>query len=140
MEIGTDDIENGMLLIGSHIDSPRLDIKQNPLYENGGMAYLDTHYYGGIKKYQWVASPMAIHGVIVKTDGTTVQINIGEKPEDPVVGVTDILVHLSAKQMDKKGSVVVEGEALDLLVGSQPMDKKKMKRKKIRSKLMCYSC
>ena len=124
MEIGTDDIENGMLLIGSHIDSPRLDIKQNPLYENGGMAYLDTHYYGGIKKYQWVASPMAIHGVIVKTDGTTVQINIGEKPEDPVVGVTDILVHLSAKQMDKKGSVVVEGEALDLLVGSQPMDKK----------------
>ena len=124
MEIGTDDIENGMLLIGSHIDSPRLDIKQNPLYENGGMAYLDTHYYGGIKKYQWVASPMAIHGVIVKTDGTTVQINIGEKPEDPVVGVTDILVHLSAKQMEKKGSVVVEGEALDLLVGSQPMDKK----------------
>ena len=102
MEIGTDDIENGMLLIGSHIDSPRLDIKQNPLYENGGMAYLDTHYYGGIKKYQWVASPMAIHGVIVKTDGTTVQINIGEKPEDPVVGVTDILVHLSAKQMEKK--------------------------------------
>ena len=99
-------------------------IIQNPLYENGGMAYLDTHYYGGIKKYQWVASPMAIHGVIVKTDGTTVQINIGEKPEDPVVGVTDILVHLSAKQMEKKGSVVVEGEALDLLVGSQPMDKK----------------
>ena len=113
-----------MLLIGSHIDSPRLDIKQNPLYENGGMAYLDTHYYGGLKKYPGVASPMAIHGVIVKTDGTTVQINIGEKPEDPVVGVTDILVHLSAKQMDKKGSVVVEGEALDLLVGSQPMDKK----------------
>lgn len=124
MEIGTDDIENGMLLIGSHIDSPRLDIKQNPLYENGGMAYLDTHYYGGIKKYQWVASPMAIHGVIVKTDGTTVQVNIGEKPEDPVVGVTDILVHLSAKQMEKKGSVVIEGEALDLLVGSQPIDKK----------------
>ena len=124
MEIGTDDIENGMLLIGSHIDSPRLDIKQNPLYENGGMAYLDTHYYGGIKKYQWVASPMAIHGVIVKTDGTTVQVNIGEKPEDPVVGVTDILVHLSAKQMEKKGSVVIEGEDLDLLVGSQPIDKK----------------
>lgn len=124
MEIGTDDIENGMLLIGSHIDSPRLDIKQNPLYENGDMAYLDTHYYGGIKKYQWVASPMAIHGVIVKTDGTTVQVNIGEKPEDPVVGVTDILVHLSAKQMEKKGSVVIEGEALDLLVGSQPIDKK----------------
>lgn len=122
MEIGTDDIENGMLLVGSHIDSPRLDIKQNPLYENSGMAYLDTHYYGGIKKYQWVASPMALHGVVVKPDGTCVEISIGEKPEDPVVGVTDILVHLSANQMEKKGSVVIEGEALDLLVGCQPID------------------
>ena len=122
--IGTKPLTEGMNILGAHVDSPRLDVKQNPLYESEGMAYLDTHYYGGIKKYQWVASPMAIHGVIVKTDGTTVQINIGEKPEDPVVGVTDILVHLSAKQMEKKGSVVVEGEALDLLVGSQPMDKK----------------
>ena len=122
--MGEEPLSNGMNILGAHIDSPRIDVKQNPLYESEGMAYLDTHYYGGIKKYQWVASPMAIHGVIVKTDGTTVQINIGEKPEDPVVGVTDILVHLSAKQMDKKGSVVVEGEALDLLVGSQPMDKK----------------
>ena len=123
-QIGRKPMTDGMNILGAHIDSPRLDVKQNPLYEDGGFAYLDTHYYGGIKKYQWVASPMAIHGVIVKTDGTTVQINIGEKPEDPVVGVTDILVHLSAKQMEKKGSVVVEGEALDLLVGSQPMDKK----------------
>mgnify|MGYP004713801657 CR=1 FL=1 len=122
--MGEEPLSNGMNILGAHIDSPRIDVKQNPLYETEGMAYLDTHYYGGIKKYQWVASPMAIHGVIVKTDGTTVQINIGEKPEDPVVGVTDILVHLSAKQMEKKGSVVVEGEALDLLVGSQPMDKK----------------
>ena len=122
--MGEEPLSNGMNILGAHIDSPRIDVKQNPLYESEGMAYLDTHYYGGIKKYQWVASPMAIHGVIVKTDGTTVQINIGEKPEDPVVGVTDILVHLSAKQMEKKGSVVVEGEALDLLVGSQPMDKK----------------
>lgn len=122
--MGEEPLSNGMNILGAHIDSPRIDVKQNPLYESEGMAYLDTHYYGGIKKYQWVASPMAIHGVIVKTDGTTVQINIGERPEDPVVGVTDILVHLSAKQMEKKGSVVVEGEALDLLVGSQPMDKK----------------
>lgn len=122
--MGEEPLSNGMNILGAHIDSPRIDVKQNPLYESEGMAYLDTHYYGGIKKYQWVASPMAIHGVIVKTDGTTVQINIGEKPEEPVVGVTDILVHLSAKQMEKKGSVVVEGEALDLLVGSQPMDKK----------------
>ena len=122
MEIGTDDIENGMLLIGSHIDSPRLDIKQNPLYENGGMAYLDTHYYGGIKKYQWVASPMAIHGVIVKTDGTTVQINIGEKPEDPVFGVSDLLIHLAGTQMEKKGAKVIEGEDLNVLVGSMPLE------------------
>ena len=122
--VGKKPMEEGMRILGAHVDSPRMDLKQNPFYEDPGLAMLDTHYYGGIKKYQWVASPMAIHGVIVKTDGTTVQINIGEKPEDPVVGVTDILVHLSAKQMEKKGSVVVEGEALDLLVGSQPMDKK----------------
>lgn len=122
MEIGEEDLEKGILFIGSHIDSPRLDIKQNPLYENSGMAYMDTHYYGGIKKYQWVASPMAIHGTVVKADGTSVDIAIGEKPEDPVVGVTDLLVHLSAQQLDKKGSVVIEGEALDLLVGTRPVD------------------
>ena len=122
MEIGTDDLEKGMLLVGSHIDSPRLDLKQKPLYENTGMAYLDTHYYGGIKKYQWVASPMAIHGTVVKKDGTALNIAIGEKPEDPVVGITDLLVHLSAKQMEKSASVVIEGEALDVLVGTRPLE------------------
>lgn len=122
MEIGSEPLEKGMLLIGSHIDSPRLDLKQKPLYEKNGMAYLDTHYYGGIKKYQWVASPMALHGTVVKTDGSTVQICVGENPEEPVVGVTDLLVHLSSKQLEKKGSIVVEGEALDLLVGSRPVD------------------
>ena len=124
MEIGSEPLEKGMLLIGSHIDSPRLDLKQKPLYEKNGMAYLDTHYYGGIKKYQWVASPMALHGTVVKTDGSTVQICVGENPEEPVVGVTDLLVHLSSKQLEKKGSTVVEGEALDLLVGSRPVDEK----------------
>lgn len=122
MEIGSEPLEKGMLLIGSHIDSPRLDLKQKPLYEKNGMAYLDTHYYGGIKKYQWVASPMALHGTVVKTDGSTVQICVGENPEEPVVGVTDLLVHLSSKQLEKKGSTVVEGEALDLLVGSRPVE------------------
>ena len=122
MEIGSEPLEKGMLLIGSHIDSPRLDLKQKPLYEKNGMAYLDTHYYGGIKKYQWVASPMALHGTVVKTDVSTVQICVGENPEEPVVGVTDLLVHLSSKQLEKKGSTVVEGEALDLLVGSRPVD------------------
>lgn len=122
MEIGEEDLEKGMLLVGSHMDSPRLDIKQNPLYEESGLAYLDTHYYGGVKKYQWVASPMALHGVVSKKDGTNIEIAIGEKPEDPVVGVTDLLIHLSGKQMEKPGSVVIEGEALDLLVGSRPVD------------------
>ena len=104
MQIGQESLEKGMNLIGSHIDSPRLDIKQNPVYENSGLAYLDTHYYGGIKKYQWVASPMALHGTVVRTDGTVLELSIGEKDEDPVVGITDLLVHLSGKQMDKKGS------------------------------------
>ncbi len=121
-EIGEEDLEKGMLLIGSHIDSPRLDIKQNPLYEESGMAYLDTHYYGGIKKYQWVASPMALHGTVVKKDGTCVNIAIGEKEDEPVIGVTDLLVHLSGKQLEKNGSVVIEGEALDVLVGTRPVD------------------
>ena len=121
MEIGTEDLEKGMLLVGSHIDSPRLDLKQNPLYENSGMAYLDTHYYGGIKKYQWVASPMALHGTIVKKDGTSVEISVGENADEPVVGITDLLVHLSAKQMEKSASLVIEGEALDVLVGTRPL-------------------
>ncbi|MFR3834121.1 MAG: aminopeptidase [Eubacterium sp.] len=120
--IGKEPLEKGMNILGAHVDSPRMDVKQNPLYENEGMAYLDTHYYGGIKKYQWVTLPLAIHGVIVKKDGTTVNVNIGEKPEDPVFCVTDLLIHLAANQMDKKAAKVVEGENLDILVGTIPLN------------------
>ena len=119
--IGETSIESGMNILGAHIDSPRLDIKQNPLYEETGLVLLDTHYYGGIKKYQWVALPLALHGVVAKKDGTVVNVNIGEDPADPVVYVTDLLIHLAGKQMEKKGSVVVEGENLDILVGSRPL-------------------
>ena len=119
--IGKIPMEQGMNILGAHIDSPRMDIKQNPLYESNNMAYLDTHYYGGIKKYQWVALPLALHGVVAKKDGTVVNVNIGEDPADPVVYVTDLLIHLAGKQMEKKGSVVVEGENLDILVGSRPL-------------------
>lgn len=119
--IGTDNLEEGMNILGAHIDSPRLDLKQNPLYEEGGMAYFDTHYYGGIKKYQWVTVPLAIHGVIVRKDGTKEMISIGEKDTDPIFAVTDLLVHLSSKQLEKKASVVVEGENLDILIGSKPL-------------------
>lgn len=120
--IGKEPLEKGMNILGAHVDSPRMDVKQNPLYENEGMAYLDTHYYGGIKKYQWVTLPLAIHGVIVKKDGTTVNVNIGEKPEDPVFCVTDLLIHLAANQMEKKAAKVVEGESLDILVGTIPLN------------------
>ena len=119
--MGEEPLSNGMNILGAHIDSPRIDVKQNPLYESEGMAYLDTHYYGGIKKYQWVALPLALHGVVAKKDGTVVNVNIGEDPADPVVYVTDLLIHLAGKQMEKKGSVVVEGENLDILVGSRPL-------------------
>ncbi len=118
--IGKEPIENGMNILGAHIDSPRLDIKQNPLYESEGLALLDTHYYGGIKKYQWVTLPLALHGVVVKKNGEKVYINIGEKDDDPVFGVTDILIHLAGKQMEKKAAKAVEGEKLDVLVGSMP--------------------
>lgn len=119
-QIGTRPLEEGMNILGAHIDSPRLDVKQNPLYEEGGFAYLDTHYYGGIKKYQWVALPLAIHGVVVKKDGTTVIINIGDKKEDPVFFISDLLIHLSAEQLEKKASKVIEGEALDIVIGNKP--------------------
>lgn len=119
--VGTEKIEKGINILGAHIDSPRLDLKQNPLYEDSELALLDTHYYGGVKKYQWVTLPLALHGVVVKKDGTRVPVNIGEKPEDPVFGVSDLLIHLSATQMEKKGNKVVEGEALDVLVGSMPL-------------------
>ena len=120
VQLGTEPIANGMNILGAHIDSPRLDIKQNPLYEAGGFALLDTHYYGGIKNYQWVTLPLALHGVVAKTDGTVVPVSIGEDAGDPVFCVTDLLPHLGRAQMEKKGAAVVEGEDLDLLVGNRP--------------------
>ena len=120
-EIGREPIENGLNILGAHIDSPRLDVKQNPLYEEGGLAYLDTHYYGGIKKYQFVTLPLAIHGVIVKKDGSTVILNVGEDEDDPVFFISDLLVHLSQEQLKKPAATVVEGEALDLIIGSKPV-------------------
>lgn len=122
-QMGEKPLEEGMNILGAHIDSPRLDVKQNPLYEEGEMAYLDTHYYGGIKKYQWVTLPLAIHGVVVKKSGETVTINLGEKEEDPVFCVTDLLIHLAGTQMEKKAAKVIEGEKLDLLIGSIPLEK-----------------
>ncbi|MBO5486860.1 MAG: aminopeptidase [Eubacterium sp.] len=120
-QIGRQPMEKGMAILGAHIDSPRMDIKQNPLYEDTELAYLDTHYYGGIKKYQWVTLPLAIHGVIVKHSGETVEVCIGEDEKDPVFCVTDLLIHLAHDRMEKKADVVIEGEALDILVGSQPL-------------------
>ena len=120
-QIGKQPMETGMNILGAHIDSPRLDVKQNPLYEDGGFAYLDTHYYGGVKKYQWVTLPLAIHGVVVKKDGTTVELNIGENEDDPVFFVSDLLIHLAAQQLEKSAAKVIEGEALDLIVGSRPL-------------------
>lgn len=128
--MGTKPLEEGINILGAHIDSPRIDVKQNPLYENEEFAYLDTHYYGGIKKYQWVTIPLAIHGVIVKKDGTVVNVNIGEKDEDPVFVITDLLIHLASKQMDKKAAEVVEGENLDLLIGSRPIEQDESLEKK----------
>ncbi len=122
-QIGTEPMEAGMNILGAHIDSPRMDIKQNPLYEDHDMAYLDTHYYGGIKKWQWVTLPLAIHGVVVKKDGSKVEIHVGEKEDDPVFCVTDLLIHLSRDLQQKKAATVIEGEKLDLLVGSMPLAK-----------------
>ena len=119
--IGSKDIEKGMNILGAHIDSPRLDLKQNPLYEDTELAYLDTHYYGGIKKYQWVTIPLALHGVVAKKDSSVVDINIGEEEDDPVFCITDLLIHLSGEQMEKTAAKVVEGDALNLLIGSIPL-------------------
>lgn len=131
-QIGEKALAEGMNILGAHIDSPRLDVKQNPLYEDGGFAYLDTHYYGGVKKYQWVTIPLAIHGVVVKKDGTTVEINIGENEDDPVFFVSDLLIHLAQEQLEKKASKVIEGEALDIVIGNKPLiiDKKTDKEEK----------
>lgn len=119
--IGERPLEEGLNILGAHIDSPRLDIKQNPLYEDNDLALLDTHYYGGVKKYQWVTLPLALHGVVAKKDGSVINISIGEKPGESVFGVSDLLIHLAQKQLDKKGKEVVEGESLNILVGSIPL-------------------
>lgn len=120
VQVGTAPLSEGVNILGAHIDSPRLDVKQNPLYESNGFAFLDTHYYGGIKNYQWVTLPLALHGVIAKKDGSVVEVRLGEDPNDPVFCVTDLLPHLGGQQMGKKANEVVEGEALDVLVGNQP--------------------
>lgn len=123
-QLGSDALEDGMNILGAHIDTCRLDVKQNPLYEDGGMAYFDTHYYGGIKKYQWVTLPLALHGVVIKKDGSKQEINIGEKPEDPVFCVSDLLIHLAQEQMKKDAATVIEGEALDIMIANRPLDDK----------------
>lgn len=120
-QIGTEPLENGMNILGAHIDSPRIDLKPVPVYEDEGFAYFDTHYYGGIKKYQWVTIPLALHGVVVRKDGTKVDITIGEKESDPVFVITDLLIHLSREEMEKKANKVIEGEKLDLLIGNKAL-------------------
>ena len=138
--LGKESMETGMNILGAHIDSPRMDLKQDPLYEDTDFAMLDTHYYGGIKKYQWVTLPLALHGVIAKKDGTLVQVNVGDKPGDPVFGVSDLLIHLSGEQLEKKGAKVIEGENLDLIIGSIPMlteeDDKEAAKEKVKANIM----
>ncbi|MCR5502997.1 MAG: aminopeptidase [Lachnospiraceae bacterium] len=119
--IGKEPLADGMNILGAHIDSPRLDVKQNPLYEDSELVYLDTHYYGGVKKYQWVTIPLALHGVIVKKDGSTIEVNVGEDEDDPVFFISDLLIHLSQEQLEKKASKVIEGEALDIIIGNKPI-------------------
>ena len=137
--IGKKDLDEGMNILGAHIDSPRMDLKQVPVYQDllykTNFTLLDTHYYGGIKKYQWVTLPLALHGVVCKKDGTTVQINIGDKPGDPVLGVTDLLIHLSADQMEKKAAKVIDGENLDILIGSIPGPEKDDKDETIKERV-----
>ncbi|WP_373419351.1 aminopeptidase [Clostridium sp. BSD9I1] len=125
--IGSEPIEKGMNILGAHVDSPRLDLKQNPLYEDTDLAMFETHYYGGIKKYQWVTLPLAIHGVIAKKDGTVVNVVIGEDDNDPVIGVSDLLIHLAGEQLEKKLGKAIDGEDLNILVGSMPIESKDVK-------------
>lgn len=120
--IGKAPMEKGINILGAHIDSPRMDVKQNPLYEDGGLAYLDTHYYGGIKNYQWVTIPLALHGVVAKKDGTLVTISVGEDENDPVFCISDLLIHLSHDRMGKAASDVIEGEQLDVIIGGAPLN------------------
>ena len=140
--IGEDNLEEGMNILGAHIDSPRLDVKQNPLYENQGFAYLDSHYYGGIKKYQWVTIPLALHGVVVKKDGSKIIVNIGEKEEDPVFCISDLLIHLAQKQMKRSSPELIMGEDLDLLIGSASLaddnneDEKKKEKERVKANIL----
>ena len=134
--IGTDPLEEGMNILGAHIDSPRIDVKCNPLYEDTELAYLDTRFYGGIKEYQWLAMPLALHGVVAKKDGTVEHVSIGEKPEDPVFGITDLLPHLAQNQMGKKAGEFIDGEALDLLVGSMPRADEEKKEERVKSTIL----
>ncbi|MDD5793111.1 MAG: aminopeptidase [Erysipelotrichaceae bacterium] len=134
--MGEEAIDKGMNILGAHVDSPRLDLKQHPLYEDNGLVLLDTHYYGGVKKYQWVAQPMALHGVVCKKDGAKVVINIGEKEDDPVIEISDLLIHLSADQMKKTGAEVVAGEDLNALFGSIPTDDEKTESDKVKKNIL----
>ena len=137
--LGSEDIErDGIRITAAHVDSPRLDLKQHPLFEEGGFSYFKTHYYGGIKKYQWVTLPLALHGVIAKKDGTVVKVSVGDKPGDPVFGVSDLLIHLSGEQMEKKAAKVIEGENLDLIIGSIPAeaDEKDDVKEKVKANIM----
>ncbi len=134
--IGEDAMEDGMNILGAHIDSPRLDLKANPLYEDSELAYFDTHYYGGVKKYQWVTLPLALHGVVVKKDGSTVEINIGEDEDDPVFFISDLLIHLAQDQLEKKASKVIEGEQLDVIIGSMPVTGEKEEKEAVKANIL----
>lgn len=138
--IGREPLTNGMNILGAHIDSPRIDLKANPIYESEGFAYFDTHYYGGIKKYQWVTLPLALHGVVIKKDGTKIEINIGEKEDDPVFGITDLLPHLAGEQMKKEASKLIEGEDLDIIIGNKPVsnnsEEKNIEKKEIKNNIL----
>ena len=136
MQIGKEPMEQGMNMIVSHIDSPRLDVKPNPLYEKEGVAYLDTHYYGGIKKYQWVTIPLAIHGVVIKKDGTTTEVFLGEDKDEPVVFISDLLPHISQEQMEKTADKLFSGEALDIVIGNRPVKKEEEDKEPVKTKVL----
>ena len=137
-QIGTEPLENGMNILGAHVDSPRLDIKQNPLYEDSDMAFLDTHYYGGIKKYQWVTIPLALHGTVAKKDGSSINVVIGEDEKDPVLVISDLLINIAQEQMEKKANVVIEGEKLDVLVGTKPLTETEEEKDLVKASILKY--
>lgn len=137
-QIGTEPLENGMNILGAHVDSPRLDIKQNPLYEDSDMAFLDTHYYGGIKKYQWVTIPLALHGTVAKKDGSSINVVIGEDEKDPVLVISDLLIHIAQEQMEKKANVVIEGEKLDVLVATKPLTETEEEKDLVKASILKY--